>query len=311
MKACFIGMGSIGQRHLRNFATLSEKFNLKPEIHAFRNTKKQLDAEISRLVDREVSSESGLRSDYDICFIANPTNSHFETFKLMENRTKNMFIEKPVFNNNKYSINDLNLNPQGYYYVAGPLKFSDVVMKIKEIIKNEKVYSIRAISSSYLPDWREGKDYRKTYSSKKEQGGGVSLDLIHEWDYITHMFGFPEEVFNIKGGYSHLEIDSEDISVYIGRYKDKLAEVHLDYFGRNSIRELELFTEKATITGDFINNKINFSDNRETLKFSSDNNEIYLREMENFIQKTVFNPESGRESMEHAYKVLQLAIGEG
>jgi hypothetical protein len=125
------------------------------------------------------------------------------------------------------------------------------------------------------------------------------------------MFGFPEEVFNIKGGYSHLEIDSEDISVYIGRYKDKLAEVHLDYFGRNSIRELELFTEKATITGDFINNKINFSDNRETLKFSSDNNEIYLREMENFIQKTVFNPESGRESMEHAYKVLQLAIGEG
>ena len=49
------------------------------------------------------------------------------------------------------------------------------------------------------------------------------------WD----LFGMPLETFHFKGTYSDLEIDSDDLSVYIARYENMLAEVHLDYFGRN------------------------------------------------------------------------------
>ena len=60
---------------------------------------------------------------------------------------------------------------------------------VKNNVDLSKVYSARAISSSYLPDWRPGQDYRTTYSAHKDMGGGVSIDLIHEWDYLSWLFG--------------------------------------------------------------------------------------------------------------------------
>ena len=41
---------------------------------------------------------------------------------------------------------------------------------------------------SYLPQWRK-KNYKKSYSSNAKLGGGVSLDLSHEIDYIQWIFG--------------------------------------------------------------------------------------------------------------------------
>ena len=71
---------------------------------------------------------------------------------------------------------------------------------------------------------------------------GVSIDLIHEWDYLTWLFGFPDEVCNFRGKYSDLEIDSDDHSVYIAKYPDKQISLSLDYFGRIERREIELST---------------------------------------------------------------------
>ena len=79
-----------------------------------------------------------------------------------------------------------------------------------------------------------------------KMGGGVTIDLIHELDYMVDLFGFPQESYNFKGTYSDLEIDSDDLSVYIARYKDKLCEVHLDYFGREYRRTCEVFVSEGT-----------------------------------------------------------------
>ena len=55
------------------------------------------------------------------------------------------------------------------------------------------------------------------------------------------LFGVPQQLYNFKGTYSDLEIDSDDLSVYIAKYPTLLAEVHLDYFGRGYRRSIELF----------------------------------------------------------------------
>ena len=309
MKVCFIGLGSIGKRHLKNLIDLSKQYNLQLEVHAFRKAHRPLERDIEELVDHQIFCEEDLNCDYDIVFITNPTNLHYDTIKLMENKTKNMFIEKPIFDNQEYSVNDLKFNDNGIYYVAGPLKYSLVIQKLKEILQNERVYNIRAICSSYLPDWRPNVDYRNIYSAKKIEGGGASIDLIHEWDYITYLFGFPAKAFNLKGQYSHLEIDSDDISIYIGKYEDKLVEIHLDYFGRRSRREIELFTESGTIIGDFINKRIYFSDGRETINFIEGNNDMYVKELKNFIDM-VLNASKGENNTKHAYNLLKLAMGD-
>ena len=35
-------------------------------------------------------------------------------------------------------------------------------------------------AGQYLPDWHSYEDYRKSYFSRKDLGGGVLLTLIHE-----------------------------------------------------------------------------------------------------------------------------------
>ncbi|MCT4593966.1 MAG: Gfo/Idh/MocA family oxidoreductase [Anaeromicrobium sp.] len=308
MKICFVGIGSIGKRHLKNLTSISKEFDFKLEIHAFRNSDRELESEVKVLIDKQIFEKKDLHDNYDVVFITNPTSLHYTSIDLLATKTKHMFIEKPIFEDITYDIDSLTLRNNGIYYVAAPLRYTEVIQHLKELLKEEKIYSVRTICSSYLPDWRLGVDYRKVYSAKKGQGGGVSIDLIHEWDYLTYLFGFPQKVFNLYGQFSHLEIDSEDLSIYIAKYRDRLIELHLDYFGRIPKREIEIYTETGTITGNLIDNEILFTDGREKIKFHGDRNEMYIKEMRNFLD-CILNNKENENNIYHAYKMLKLAKG--
>lgn len=307
MKVCFCGLGSIGKRHLENILTIAEELNIDLEIHALRKTPRILEDEIFSFVSKQIIDEDKLDCDYDVVFVTNPTILHYDTIKAMSGKTKHMFIEKPIFDGKKYNIEALSLHKEGVYYVAGPLRFSNVLQKLKELILEEKIYCVRSICSSYLPDWRPNLDYRLLYSARKDQGGGVTIDLIHEWDYITFLFGFPQNVYCIYGKYSHLEIDSEDLAVYIANYKDKVVELHLDYFGRVPRREIEIFTEKGTILGDIIKNTISFTNSREQIHFEEEKNDIYLKEMRFFIDNILKN--NNFNNIHGCHTILSIALG--
>lgn len=308
MKVCFVGLGSIGKRHLRNLEFICKKNNIELEVHALRNTNKELDMDIKSIISKVANNINDLDNDYDITFITNPTSMHYETINLFSNKTLNMFIEKPIFHSVDCDFKNLNLRNEGVYYVAAPMRYTNVIRKLKNEIIDEKIYSVRNICSSYLPDWRKGVDYRKVYSAKKELGGGISLDCIHEWDYLIYLFGFPEKVLNIQGKYSELEIDSDDISIYLAKYKDKLVELHLDYIGKDTRREIELITEKGLIVADFIKNEIRFS-YKDKVTFENDDDEIYIRELEEFLMM-IEQKRVNTNNIEHAYEVLKIAKGE-
>lgn len=304
MKICFFGLGSIGKKHLRNIKIILDENQVKYEIHAFRSYHKyNLENKIEG-IDKEIYQREELENDYDIIFITNPTSLHYSTIKDVAQKTKHLFIEKPLFDNISYNLDGLKLNA-GVCYVASPLRYTGVVEKIKELITSRKVYSVRSICSSYLPNWRPNQDYREVYSAKKELGGGVSIDLIHEWDYLTYLFGFPKEIYNMQGKFSHLEINSEDLSVYIARYADKLIEVHLDYFGRVPRREVEIYLEDDIIIGDFIKKEIRFLKKEKVFRF--DNIDMYIKEMKYFLE-LIANNKNIQElnSLEHAYNVLKM-----
>ena len=46
---------------------------------------------------------------------------------------------------------------------------------------------------SHLPSWRPGTNHLESYSANNWLGGGVTLDFIHEPDYISAIFGLPEK----------------------------------------------------------------------------------------------------------------------
>lgn len=307
MKVLFCGLGSIGKRHLKNLIAAAGDSEIQIEIHALRKTDKILEEELRTDISKQLTDESMLDRDYDIVFVTNPTSLHFKTIQELAGKTRHMFIEKPIFDRGDYDIADLNLNKNGVYYVAGPLRHSGVIQTLKKIIPEESVYCVRAICSSYLPDWRPNTDYRLNYSAHKDLGGGAAIDLIHEWDYLVHLFGFPQKVHRICGKYSHLEIDSEDIAVYIAAYQDKAIELHLDYFGRVPRREIEIFTGNGTITGNLMDNCISFTDGRSQIFFKEEKNDIYLREIRFFLNQILKGQNFN--NMEYCYSVLKIALG--
>ena len=123
------------------------------------------------------------------------------------------------------------------------------------------------------------------------------------------MFGFLGEVLHFKGKFSHLEISSDDLSVYIGKYPDKLIELHLDYFGIKDQRYVEIHTADECLVGDFINYEIRYLKSGNKVSFSEDKNEIYIRELNAFFDM-INGIRRNDNDIFYANRVLKLAEGD-
>ena len=304
MKALFIGVGSIGKRHIGNFYNECKKNGVIPEIHVLRRKIGDLGV-IGERVTKQITEIED--SYYDVVFITNPTNLHYDALLQCKGKTEWYFIEKPICDSCNYNLSYLGINDTNAY-VAAPMRHTTLYKKLKEIVVSKNVFSARVICSSYLPEWRKGVDYRQVYSAIKEMGGGVNLDLIHEIDYVYDLFGDPKQVYGVSGKYSDLEISSNDLSAYVFEYNDKLCEIHLDYFGRENMRYCEVFTHDGTYKADFIH-EILIKPNGESVDCHTIDSEEYVNEMEYFY-KFISGKEKSINPPSLALKTLRIAIGE-
>lgn len=310
LRVCFIGIGSIAKRHIKNLVHITNKIGIKLEIDAVRRSG---EADVDPIFDyvrniyKDISESEGV---YDVCFITNPTEFHIDTLKKVSPYTKHFFIEKPISSINQLTeIENYKCKDNSVYYVACPLRYNSVIQYIKTNIDIKDIVSVRSISSSYLPEWRPGTDYKDSYSAHKELGGGVSIDLIHEWDYLCFLFGIPSKVEKMIGKKSDLQIDSDDYAIYIAEYQNIIVELHLDYFGRHTIREIMLITKNDTIIGDIANNKIKFLRSNKEIVFNEERNDYQIKEIEHFLQMIEFKVPQDSD-IKQAVKVLKLTQGE-
>ena len=306
MQFLFIGLGSIAMRHIRNLRDMTGD---SITITVLRSGKGRIDIpDQDKLIDFICYDMEYLGKWYDAIFITNPTALHYRTLCEFKEMSNCFFIEKPVFETGKEDITDF-LGDGKQYYVACPLRYTYLIQYLKQRIDFSKIYSVRCISSSYLPEWRPDTDYRKSYSAKKELGGGVSIDLIHEWDYIYYLLGRPESVKSIVEKKSRLEIDSDDIAVYIAEYTDKIVEIHLDYFGREPVRKVELFGENDTLVADLVSNQITWLKKKERISFVQERDDYQKKELQHFLDVLAGTAESGN-GLEEAGEVLRIAKGD-
>lgn len=303
-KICFVGVGSIAKRHIRNLTEICIDRGISLRMDAYRRNVEHVDG-----VTNVYTEVMDVPEDYDAIFITNPTELHLEALKQFHKKGKHFFIEKPVVSINQLkAARNFNTRSDSVYYVAAPLRYHAVIQWIKYNVDPNDVISVRSISTSYLPDWRPGQDYRETYSAHKDMGGGVSIDLIHEWDYLTDLFGWPEKVYSLIGKKSNLEIDSDDYAIYIAEYKDKIAELHLDYFGRQTIREIQLFTREDTIVGDIANSTINFLKNGKRIFMDEKRDDYQKRELMSFMDMIIgIVPQI--DGFDHGLDVMELTQG--
>lgn len=310
LKVCFIGIGSIAGKHIKNLHEICDECKIDLTVDALRRPDSQKnDHKKAEGIEQVYTSVQDMPDDYDVIFITNPTDIHIQTLQQVHKKGKHFFIEKPIVSVARAGeAARFKGRGSSVYYVACPMRYKKVLQYLKENINPAEVIGVRCCCSSYLPDWRPGTDYRECYSAKKALGGGVSIDLIHEWDYLVYLFGYPRNILCSMGKKSELDIDCEDYASYIAEYDDKVVELHLDYFGRAELREIMLLLKSDTVVGDFIDNTVTYVREGRTITFPENGNDHKKRELLHFLDMVDGKADNDNDIMT-AYRTLLLTQG--
>lgn len=252
MQALIIGVGSIGKKHINALRSVFPAC----KIQALRSNVRQTSENITG-VDNIFNLGDVKRPDFIV--ISTPTAVHLESIQSVLNFKAPLFIEKPIFHKIGKSEDQLVEKLSGFKtYVACNLRFHPAINFLKSTLKNDpsNINEVTVYCGSYLPSWRPQSDFRSVYSSIPELGGGVHLDLIHELDYVTYLFGQPQKVFSLKTNRSSLKIAAMDSARYILEYSDFSVSICLNYFRKDPKRFIEVVREKDTLNADLIRCKI-------------------------------------------------------
>ncbi len=244
MKVLIIGYGSIGKRHEKVLLEI-DYINSIDIVTKQKLEKKQT---FNNLKDvKNISS-------YDYYIISSETSKHYDQLLFLENKLENkiIFCEKPLFNSKK----DLTIK-NNTVLVGYNLRFHPLLIKLNELLKNERILFSNIVCGQYLPTWRVNTNYKNSYSAKKELGGGVLLDLSHEIDYIHHLFGKLSDIKSFQVKISDLDINSDDLTTFIAKSnKDIYVNLTIDYISKITQRRMFIHTIENTYELDFINNTL-------------------------------------------------------
>lgn len=306
MKALFVGLGGVGQRHLRNLqAIVGDQL----EVIAYRTRKlpqvitSTLDIEPGADIDEKYGItvfddlDQALAQNPDAVFICNPTSMHIPIAMAAAEHGCPIFVEKAL-SHNLDGVPELirMVEDKGIVAMVGyQLRFHPCLNALRDIVTTGGIGRILAINAEvgeYMPGWHKYEDYREMYASRKDLGGGVIVSQIHEFDYILWLLGLPKRVYAVGGHLSSLEIDVEDVaSITMEAYSDgHLVPVHLhqDYIQRPPSRTCKVIGDKGKVVLDFAAlNVIHYGEDGTVVDekdFSDfDRNQLFIDEMKHFL----------------------------
>jgi predicted dehydrogenase len=258
MKILMVGLGGIGQRHLRNLRAL---LGDDVEIIAYRVRR------LSRVItptlqvdtDRDVEQvygvrvfgelETALAEKPDVAFICNPSSLHVPAALACVRAGCDLLIEKPL-SGDMQGLPELQalVDKHSRIVMVGyQLRFHPCFLRLQEIVRSGvlgNLLAVRAAVGEYLPGWHRYEDYRQGYAARADLGGGVVLSQIHEFDYLYALFGKAKRLFSIGGHWSNLDIDVEDVASTLMECEcnGRALPVHLqqDYLQRPPQRQCEV-----------------------------------------------------------------------
>ena len=240
LKSLIVGYGSIGRRH----ETVLNQLGSETAIVSGH-------AEVAYR-----SLEAGLEHfQPDYVVIANRTSEHLETLDRLEEAgfRGSCLVEKPLSGESPKTFSAYSFRIRVGYV----LRFHPLFLAATELLQGESIYSIHAYVGQYLPDWRPDTDYRESYSSNKDQGGGALRDLSHELDYLQALAGTWSRVAAMGGHLSNLEINSDDVFGLLFETVNCLViSCQVNYLDRNLRRDCSIQYEGGTLHLDFIGNRL-------------------------------------------------------
>jgi predicted dehydrogenase len=268
MKILIMGLGGIGQRHLRNLRAVGGNdleilaYDPRPNPPVLTDTLKvEEGANLENKYNLRIFTDFGeaLAQKPQAAFICNPTSLHVPVAIRAAQAGCALFIEKPLSHNLEQVDELIDLvEKQGRMAAVGyQMRFHPCLQRLHELVQEKKVgriLSVRADVGEYLPGWHTYEDYRQGYAARQALGGGVILSQIHEFDYLYWLLGMPRRVFAMGGHLSKLEVDVEDTAEILMEFvmngQPIPTSLHQDYVQNPAKRACEVVGDAGKILVD-------------------------------------------------------------
>ena len=311
MNILIIGLGSIGQRHLRNLKLIEPKSNFYA-IKRYREKSTPLLNNFNQVLNGNIKKKYSLtyfNSIYEIyknnikidcAFVCTPSSKHISQVIELLKYNIHCFIEKPLGSSSKHlsELESLLKKKKKLITMMGfQLRFNPLIEYLNKVIKKKspigKLLSANIHHGENIKDFHPYEDYRISYAANKKLGGGVILTQIHEIDYFLHLFS-DYKIKNatyISSKISDLDIDVEDVfssNFLLKKNKSKMfCNINLNYFERPKKRKFCLIGNNGTLVACFNTQKISITKNgkKKILTFNFKKNDIFIKEVKFFISR--------------------------
>ena len=326
MRIIFAGLGSIGQRHLRN---LRQIWGGNAEFLAYRSVGQDIkisedgtaqsgiDLEKAYNIREFANYKEALEQNPDAAFITCPTGLHIPMALTAARHNCHLFIEKPL-SDSMEEIEELIkiVKEKSLITLVGyQLRFHPCLKFVRQLIEEGKIGRILSAHiefGEYLPGAHPYEDYRQGYAARSDLGGGALLSLSHELDNACWLFGMPRKLFALGGKLSSLEMDVDDTGSILMECMmgDKAlpVHIHLDFVQRPPSRKYTIIGEEGKILWDYFSNCVNFytveKGQWESSRFDGfQRNEMFINEVKHFIaclegkEKPVVDIDEGMKSL--------------
>jgi len=310
-----IGCGSIGKRHIKNLLALNAGEVIGMDVQDAR--RHETESQFS--IKTAASLEDAWKWSPHVVLVTTPTSLHLPIAIQAAQHGCHLFIEKPLAD--RLDGTDELMREVAarklISLVGCNLRFHPGLQTLKRLLDERAVGQVcagRVEVGQYLPDWHPLEDYRNNYSAKKNLGGGVILDAIHELDYIRWLLGEVKSMACFAGKLSRLEIETEDTAAILLRFASgAMGEVHLDYVQRAYRRTCQIIGDEGTILWDYSAGRVSLyaAARRDWVHFDNpqdwEPNQMYVDELRHFIacldgkEKPVLDVAEGR-------RVLEIAL---
>lgn len=250
-RALVVG-GGIGLRHLSNLQTILPNAELRllsthSDIsHVNKKTELVADLEAARLFKPQIT------------IVANPATYHAQVISHLASTGTAFLIEKPLAASivDAEVIKEQALLFSSLVMVGYNLRFSQSLNFFKDLIDQKKfgeVKTARADVGQDLRAWRPEVDFRNSVSAQKFLGGGVLLELSHEIDYLSWIFGHLQYLQSITGTIGHTDLDVEDFGfIHFSSSTGVPISLTMDFFRQGKSRECVVMCQDGTLRWDGI-----------------------------------------------------------
>lgn len=298
MKALIIGLGGVGQRHLRNILEICPDTEFLSVRKRGRNYEILDDLTIDDSVDimekykiRNFQNiNEAIEASPDIAVVATPSVSHATICAELLEKGIKVLVEKPAATTSADYNSLIGLANLNNLHVVHQLRYHSCFIKLKEILESGtmgKVNGVEISVRSHMPSWHKYENYEDLYAARKDQGGGVILTEIHEIDLLCFLFGTAEVKYAQESNILNLQVEDTIVAICEFDYLQEkfLANLRLSFCQLPQDRHFIVYCDKGTLEWRLNGGLTMSDDSGENLFKPSENsrNELFIKLTQDFI----------------------------